>query len=115
MPFWCKIEINLFDEIEKRLKLFKVVKFSINHLHFSTYKMLCIISDWVDLSFVEYHVSNPVLDAGGFADISLRIEVELNGAAVLNPTTSPDTDAYVISAFLTKEENLNSPAMIKQV
>ena len=69
----------------------------------------------MDLSFVEYHVSNSVVDAGGFADVSLRIQAQLSGTATLQPTTSPSTDAYVISAFLTKEKSLNSPAMIKQV
>ena len=72
-------------------------------------------SDWIDLSFVEYHVVNPVVDAGGHADISLRIQVTGNGAADLQPEARLDTDAYQISAFLAKDRSLALPTMKKQV
>ena len=55
------------------------------------------------------------MDAGGYADISLRIQVTGNGAADLQPETRPDTDAYQISAFLAKDRSLASPTMKKQV
>ena len=58
---------------------------------------------------------NPVVDAGGYADISLRIQLTGNGDADLQPETRPNTDAYQISAYLAKGRSLASPTMTKRV
>ena len=58
---------------------------------------------------------NPIVDAGGYADFSLRIQLTGNGDADLQPETRPNTDAYQISAFLAKERSLASPTITKRV
>ncbi len=58
----------------------------------------------MDLSVVEMHVVEPVVDAGGFAEVSLRVKVELDGGAVLS-------DAGAVSAFLSREPRLDAPSL----